>query len=475
MRLISILLLLVVLVPPYSRVPQRIERVVNGLLPIVLIKGKPTIKMNLTDRMKHYKVPGVSIAVINNYQIEWARGFGVVETGAKQPVTTETLFQAGSISKPITAVAAMKFVQEGKLALDENVNSRLRSWKIPGNEFTKEHKVTVRRILSHAAGVTNSGVGEYACDEQKPTLLEALEGKPPSKNPATTVDFVPGSAFRYSGGGYSVLQQLLIDLANKNFPQLVQEDVFDRLKMNHSTFQQPPLPSKLASQVAVGHQPDGERFKCPFSYPEMAAAGLQTTPSDLARFLIDIQRSRMRMPGTLLSTEIVSQMLNPQIENVGLGFFLAGQGRASRFSHGGGNQGFFSYMVAYPETGQGAVVMVNGTEYWELVHEIVRGIAAEYNWPDYLHEHTLVKLDPARFGALVGRYEVAPDFVLTIANENGRLLLKESEAELLPESETEFFLMDGRQFRFTKDQQDRVNGMVVRQNDLIIRARRLPN
>lgn len=455
-----------------GKLPAKIRRIERGLIPLVLIKGRPVIKMNLVDRMRHYKVPGVSVAVINNYRIEWARGYGIVEAGKSKPVTTETLFQAGSISKPIAAMVTLRMVQEGKLSLDEDVNRKLVSWKVPENEFTKEQKVTLRRLLSHSSGMTNSGVGEYSCDEQIPTLLDALEGKPPSKNPPTKVDFIPGSRWRYSGGGYAVLQQLLVDITGKPFPESVDETVFQRLMMRHSTFQE-PLPDNLSSLAATGHQTTGEKYKCRFIYPEKAAAALWSTPSDLARFVIEVQRSYNRKSNRLLSAEMTRLMLTTQIENTGLGVFIAGKGRATRFSHGGGNQGFFSYLIGYPETGQGAVVMVNGTDYWDLVHEVVRGIALEYGWPDYIQERAPAKISPAVYEKLAGRYEVTPDFILTLATENERLFLKDSMTELIPESETRFFLMDGRLVTFTKDERGEINGLVLKQNDFIIRAKRL--
>jgi CubicO group peptidase (beta-lactamase class C family) len=451
---------------------ERVRRLEAGLVPAILIKGQPPPKMNLVDRMKHYKVPGVSIAVINNYRIEWAQGYGVVEAKSGKPVTTQTLFQGGSISKPVTAVAALRLVEDGKLQFDRDVNEKLISWKVPQNQFTEVQKVTLRRILSHTAGLSNSGVGEYSCDDPKPTLLQALDGFPPAKNPATRVLITPGTRWSYSGGGYTVLQQLMIDVTGKHFEQLIDETIFARLKMRHSTFRQPPF-GRSGFQFAVAHQSDGKKFKCPFSYPEMAAAGISSTPSDLARLIIDIQKVKTGSSRGILSPQMVERMLTPQFDNGALGFFISGEGKSRRFSHGGGNQGFFSYMVGYADTGQGAVVMVNGTDYWELVHEIIRGIALEYGWSGYLRERSLAKVDSKRLAELVGRYEVSPDWILTLVDQDGRLILMDDRSELLPESDREFFMMDGREFNFTTDDAGNVNGLVMRRNDFIIRARKL--
>ncbi len=451
---------------------DRVRRIETGLVPAILIKGQPLVKMSLADRMRHYKVPGVSIAVINDYRIEWAQAYGMIAAESGKRITTQTLFQGGSISKPVTAVAALRLVENGKLSLERDVNEKLISWKVPDNEYTQLNKVTLNRILSHTAGLSNSGVGEYSCDDPKPTLLQALDGLPPSKNPPTRIVVTPGIRWSYSGGGYTVLQQLMIDVTGRHFEQLIDETIFAPLKMRHSTFRQPPLGSS-GFQLAVGHQSDGKKFKCPFSYPEMAAAGISSTPSDLARLIIDIQKAKTGRLRGVLSAEMVDRMLTPQIENGALGFFVSGEGKSKRFSHGGGNQGFFSYMVGYAETGQGAVVMVNGTDYWDLVHEIVRGIALEYGWPGYLRERRLVKVDPKRLAALAGRYEVSADWILTMVHEDGRLILRDDKSELLPESDRDFFITDGREFTFTTDDAGNVRGLMMKRNDIIIRARRL--
>lgn len=182
-------------------IEQRIRRIENGLLPPVIVKGQPIEPMTLPDRMQFYKTPGISIAFINNGRIEWARAYGAQAAGSSELVMTDTLFQAGSISKPVAAVIALHMVQSGRLALDEDVNRKLVSWKVPENEFTKQEKVSVRRILSHSAGLTNHAVGNYAAGEELPTLVKILDGVKPANTAPVRVDLVPGSLWRYSGGG----------------------------------------------------------------------------------------------------------------------------------------------------------------------------------------------------------------------------------------------------------------------------------
>lgn len=374
---------------------ERIRRVENGLMP----SGSSGSVVRLADRMAFYKTPGVSIAVINDGKLEWARGYGVLEAGRNNPVTIATLFQACSISKPVAAMAALSLVERGKLDLDEDVNQKLHSWKIPPGEFTKEQKVTLRRLLSHTAGTTVSGLRGYAFDEQLPTLRQILDGVKPANSEPVRIDTVPGTQWRYSGGGFLVVQQLLIDIQHKPFPQIMRELVLQKLDMKRSTYEQ-ALPLSLRSQAAKGHQQNGEKVNGDwFIYPEMAAGGLWTTPSDLARIVIELQQAKAGRSRRVLSPQMVNEMLSDQmpnfpvamvserygrpIRNQGLGFRLEGEGRAARFSHHGGNTGYRCFIVAYNDLGQGAVVMTNSDNGFELVQEIVRSIAREYSWPEY--------------------------------------------------------------------------------------------
>ncbi|MGH7359503.1 MAG: serine hydrolase domain-containing protein, partial [Candidatus Rokuibacteriota bacterium] len=342
---------------PAQGSPERIARVEAGLRFPRTIRGRPATPMRLDDRMRHYKVPGVSVAVIDSFRIAWARGYGVREAGGTDPVTTETLFQAASISKPVAALAALRLVQDGKLELDENVNRRLTSWKVPENGFTAAQPVTLRRLLSHGAGLTVHGFLGYAADKLVPTVVQVLDGQPPANSAAIRVDTVPGGRWRYSGGGYTVMQQLLVDVTGKSFPDLMRTEVLEPLGMRRSTYEQ-PLPAPLAGNAASGHRPDGTVVEGKwYTHPEMAAAGLWTTPSDLARYAIEVQLSAAGRSNKVLSRPLAAQMLTRQTGTYGLGPGLDGHGRDASFSHGGSNQGFRAYFVAFPERGQGAAVM----------------------------------------------------------------------------------------------------------------------
>jgi CubicO group peptidase (beta-lactamase class C family) len=268
---------------------ERIQRIENGLLPAIVIKGRDNHGMNLQERMKHYKVPGVSIAFFSGGKIVWTREYGYANTEKMTRVTRGTLFQAASISKPISTLAMLRLVQEGKLNLDEDVNLKLKSWKVPDNEFTKEQKVTLRRIVSHSAGLTVHGFGGYRPDEALPTVIQILDGQPPANSKAVRVETVPGSKWSYSGGGFTVMQLLLTEVTGKAFPDLLNEEVLSPIGMSHSTYAL-PLPKRLRNSAATAYGGDGKPIAGEFHvYPEMAAAGLWTTPSDLALAAIEIR------------------------------------------------------------------------------------------------------------------------------------------------------------------------------------------
>ena len=444
-------------------VTDRIQRVENGLLPATIIKGQPAT-MKLADRMAHYKTLGVSVAVINNGAIEWAKAYGVVEVGGTQAVTTETMFQAASISKPVAAMGALRLVEQGKLSLDEDVNLKLKSWKTPENEFTKEQKVTLRRLVSHSAGLTVHGFRGYMAGEPVPTLTQALDGQKPANSAPIRVDTLPGSKWRYSGGGYNVMQQLIIDVTGKSFPDFMREAVLERIGMANSAYEQ-PLPPSQAGRAAVGHRMDGTPMPGKWvTHPEMAAAGLWTTATDLARFAIAVINAKMGKSNRLISREMAAQMLTKQIGDWGLGVSLAGEGKTFSFGHGGSNLGFKCQLVAFPETGQGAAVMTNGDQGSRLVAEIIRAVAREYGWGDWLPvERTLATVNPEIFKAYVGEYEVKGN--VTISTEGGKLFVQPpggSKMELFPSSETEFFaLAENLRLVFAKDEQGAVSGLTA--------------
>jgi len=459
-------------------VEERIHRVEQGLLRPVLIRGEPIRSISIAEGLKLHHVPGVSVAVINNGKLEWARGYGVLEAGGDKPVTQETLFQAASISKPVAAMAALAFVERGKLALDEDVNRRLVSWKVPENDFTREENVTLRRLLSHSAGLTVHGFPGYAADEPLPTLRAVLDGAKPANTKAILPDLLPGTSLRYSGGGYCVVQQLLMDITDKSFPLILQETVLGPLGMKHSSYEQ-PLPAAKCGSAAVAHNSTGEPLKGKWHiYPELAAAGLWTTPSDLARFAIELQKCRIGKSSRVLSTRMARQMLTPQVGDAGLGIFLGGSGQTWRFSHGGANAGFRAMMVAYAETGWGAVVMANSDSGGDLNQAILFSIAKEYGWPDYRPKvRSVTAVDPKIYAAYAGQYQIRPDLPVTVTTEAGRLFVQapnQPKVQLHPETKTKFFVTEAEvEMTFFPDANGEVSEIMVHAEGQDLKAKRV--
>ena len=333
----------------------------------------------IAKRMREHHITGLSLAIIQDGKIIKAKGFGFADKSGQTPVTPGTLFQAGSISKAVAAVGALRLVQDGRLSLDRDVDEYLRAWKVPENEFMKEQKVTLRRILSHTAGLTVHGFLGYSTNESVPTLLQVLDGVEPANTQPIRVDTVPGRKWRYSGGGYTVMQQMIIDVTGEPFPKFMSETVLKPLVMTNSTYEQ-PLPPTMVASTASGYLANGKAVTGAWRvHPEMAAAGLWTTPSDLARFAMGIQHALAGDSNAVLSQATTRLMVTNEKDGDGLGVFVEGSERTLRFSHGGRNAGFDSFMVAYTGVGQGAVIMMNANDSGTS-RAIVNAIANEYHW-----------------------------------------------------------------------------------------------
>lgn len=331
--------------------------------------------------MTRHHVPGVSIAVIHEHRLEWANCYGVRAAGESQPIDGQTLFQTASVSKPVTAIAALRLVEQGKLRLDEDVSLRLRSWQVPTSPFSREEKVTLRRLLSHRAGLCSQEYPGYAPHQSVPTLGDILDGRPPAHSPPVTLAARPGEFTCYSGSNYSVLEQLLVDVSGKPFPALMEQLAFAPLQMQHSTFAQ-PLPAGFLGNVASGHEEDGQPLPDRWHvYPEMAAAGLWSTPTDLAGLLLDIDASWAGQAGTLLSPRMTREMLTPEDNSAwGLGWNIAGAGKHLVFSHIGGNRGYRCVIACCPATGNAAVIMTNSENGAPVAAALLERIRQKYAW-----------------------------------------------------------------------------------------------
>lgn len=444
---------------------DRIEHVESGLLPAAFVKGSAVRPMKLSDRMFVYQVPGVSIAVIHNGKIDWARGFGVIKLGGA-PVTTETLFQAGSVSKPVSAFAALRLVQLGQLDLDADINRYLKSWKLPPNRF--HHPVTLRELLTHTAGTDVPGFPGYASGEAVPSLKQILDGIPPSNTPPVRVNIEPDTQWRYSGGGYAIVQQTLIDVSGKTFPELMNELILMPVGMTRSTFRQ-PLPAKLFADTATPYADTGEQVPGgPRTYPEMAAAGLWTDPTDLARFAIAMQHALSGSPDSFLSSRLARDMVATRIGKRGTMFGVGGSDTDPYFAHSGEDAGFVTYLVGYENSGDGAVVMTNGDRGFDLAEEIMRAVAREYGWPDFRPvEYTLASVDARRLGHYVGPYRLSDGSLITVSSKKDHLTVQVADQrawEMFPDGERHFFSKQiDAQVTFSTPVQGHSPALVLRQ------------
>jgi len=357
----------------------RIHRIEATVVDMPMGENEPPLRLDLPKLMQLYNVPGLSFAVIDNFHTVCVKTYGVIEAGSTTPVTPRTLFQAGSISKPVAATGALYLVQQGKLLLDEDVNRKLKTWKVPENEFTKNEKVTLRRLMSHSAGLTVHGFPGYDVKEPVPTLVQIFNGEKPANTAPIRVDFVPGTRVRYSGGGVTIEQQLIMDVTDKSFPGLMREIVLDKIGMTDSSYEQ-PLPPRRAALTASGTYADGKVVHGRWHiYPEMAAAGLWTTPTDLSKFAIEIALSKNGKSSRVLSQEMNRQMLTPVLEDAGLGFFLDKDNRG-HFGHNGADEGFQALLTMNAETGKGVAIMANSDNGIAVGDFLLRSIAKEYGW-----------------------------------------------------------------------------------------------
>ena len=339
--------------------------------------------LTITQLMQRFNVPGVSVAVIQDFQIHWAKAYGLADVETGMRVNTETLFQAGSISKPVTAMAVLRAVQDGEFGLDDDINDILESWTLQGGEFTVDRPVTPRTLTSHTSGLGDAfGFPGYDPAEPRPTVVQILDGLPPSNTPGPVfMQRPPMTLMEYSGGGVTVMQLALTDALDRPFVDIMREDVLMPIGMSNSTYEQ-PLPPVRDRNAARGHNAQGLGQGAKWHvYPEMAAAGLWTTPSDLALFLIEVQRSALGVSNRVLSRTTVQEMLAPVgVGDFAVGFIIEERGQGWYFSHTGSNWGFRASVMAHRAKGYGLAMMTNSDQGYPLLDELRRRFEHAYNW-----------------------------------------------------------------------------------------------
>jgi CubicO group peptidase (beta-lactamase class C family) len=435
-------------------------------------------KLTIAELMARFNVPGVSVAVIRDQQIHWAKGYGIadVETGA--PVNTETVFQAASMSKPVAAMGVLRAVQDGLFTLDTDINTILKSWKLDVGEFN-QRPVTPRMLTSHTSGLGDGfGFPGYEPSDSVPTALQILEGNKRSNVGVLFMERPPMTLMEYSGGGVTLMQQALSDARKRPFADVLRDDVLRPIGMTHSTFEQ-PLPPSFDRNAARAHSRDGKAMGPKWHvYPEQAAAGLWTTPSDLARFLIEVQRSAAGQSNRVLSRATVQEMLSPVgVGDYAVGFAISKIGQGWYFQHGGSNWGFRATMMAHKVKGYGLVVMTNADQGGAVLAEVSRRIQLAYDWDSFAQpaprgyrppvERVEITVAEDALREYVGEYQVRPQFSLTVTLENGRLQVQptgQSKAPMFAEAKDAFFLrVANAQIRFTRSPSGEVTGLILEQ------------
>jgi len=456
-----------------------IKKVETGLTTRVYMEGDST--WSIEERMKHYGIPGVSIAVINNGKIEWAKGYGVVDKKGKAPVTEQTLFQAAATSMPVTAYGALRLVEQNKVGLDENINSYLKSWKVPENGFTKEKKVTIRNLLNHSAGIHPRGTGSYSINEKTPTLVEILNGTSPAKNEPITVNKEPGESVSFAYTSYVPIQQMMLDVEGKTFPEIMHELVLQPLEMNNSTFNQ-SLTTEQLTKVATGYLQDGSMVKGRREiYPSMASYGLWTTAEDYAKFITNIQQTIKGKSTKGLSKDLTALMGTPYgVSNsgwsftLGLGFQLYNRNDEIYLRHHGWNTGFYTEIVAHRDKGYGVVVMTNST-FPAFNAEVIRSVAMAYEWDKYVPVYKKMETERALVDKISGRY-IANGRIVKVSQKGNQLFYKNildlKAQELIKVSDSSFVRRNSsRLMQFKPNtENETLNLLYINRNDGSIAA-----
>lgn len=442
------------------------SQILSGLESKYYVAGAQRERHTLATQLRHYHVPAASIAVIDNYRIAWVYATGFGDVASRAPASPRTLFQAASMSKPVSAAAILRLFEEKHLDLDADVNTLLRSWRVPPFARASDG-VTIRRLLSHNAGINVGGFVGYDRDAALPTLAQVLDGAPPANSEAIRIASAPGSLTRYSGGGTTIAQQVAVDVSGEPFPRFMEETLLAPLGMGNSTFEQ-PLPQTMWSRAADGYYGDGRPVHRGWHvYPTMAAAGLWTTPSDLATFVIAIQNALRGRGHAPIDSTVAREMTTTASGSFGLGPEV----QPGYFAHSGANEGFQGVFYGLSSRGRGVVVMTNSDNGLLLADEVVHSVAKAYGWPVLQAQpRKAMALSPSAMRAVVGRYATKFDeqtVTLTIAqSRDGELLLQNSLAgslrqRLYAEAPLRFFTLDGGDLEFRRDATGRVTSLVA--------------
>ncbi|MGF6710274.1 CubicO group peptidase (beta-lactamase class C family) [Luteibacter sp. W1I16] len=379
------------------------QAVEHSLRPRVEVAGEPAMQWDVFERMRRYRVPTMAVAVIEGGRVVWSATYGI-DGSIRLPATKER-FQAASLSKGVTGSLAAILAARRTIELDAPVDACLAPLTLPPGKQGAEHPVTLRNLLHQTSGATVNGFDGYAPGEPVPTPEQVVRGETPANSPAVVIATTPGSMYAYSGGGYTVAQIAMSHCAGASFTDLMRREVLMPAGMRDSTFAQ-PLPASILH--ASGHAADGKPVPGGANtYPELAAAGLWTTPHDLARWLIGVRDAEEGRP-SFMPTGAARTMLTPGMTKYGLGVFVSGEGEHRRFMHSGGNLGFKSSYVMFLTSGNGVVVLTDGDNGSYLGGEFIKAVAAAYGWPDFAPRvATRATLDEKTMARYIGHYRFA--------------------------------------------------------------------
>ena len=453
---------------PAGGARARIKAVENGLQSAYILKSdhKTAPRWTIRERMAFHKVPGLSVAVIHKGRIAWTKAYGLAEAGSARPLNDDTIFQTASMGKTVTAAAVLALVERGRLDLDADISSSLKSWRIPESEWTRETPVTLAALLSHTAGFRKGRSGEFEYDFALPTLLQVLNGESPSPHPPVTVTARPGTVWQYSNVGYYIVQQVLEDACGKPFPEIVGEMVLKPVGMTRSFYRQRLTPEE-EKNAAFGHDQNGTLIKGRYRiYPAFGSgSGFWSTPDDLARLAIELNKAFSGAPNSLFSKTTAMRMAKPVLGTYGLGLFIQPDDRRSAF-HSGDTNGYHNILRIHLSEGWGCVIMTNGENGTRLYDELQRALAEEYVWPSgrmRIMKPSAVKEEDLR--ALEGRYSDDLFPPLNVMVMNDRLVsdhFAAPGAELLAESPRRFFsAVQGVGYEFIQDSAGRTVQAIV--------------
>ncbi|MDE1468493.1 serine hydrolase domain-containing protein [Aurantiacibacter sp. D1-12] len=443
----------------------RIAEFENGLRPPYGVAGEEPEVWSLEERMQHYNVPGVSIAVAIDGELVWARGYGVRDSESGGAVDTDTLFQAASLSKPVAALAALALVQDEVLALDQPANAFLTRWHIPDNEFTAQQPVTIRHLLSHRGGTTIHGFRGYPLGAGLPSLPQILAGTEPANTEPVIVTQLPGESYRYSGGGYTILQLAIEDASGRSFADVVEGRIFHPAGMARSHFRYPVGDAN----AAIGHAgPESASMSDEqLAYPELAAAGMWTTPSELVRLGSLVARSR-NTEHFFLDQGLARQLVPDNAGEPGLGFGLNNDGDGVAFVHSGHNPGYSARWINYADGRASVAVLTNSDSGGDLIREILSAIGHIYGWKQDAHEvRETIAPGAAAMQAIAGQYGWSSeddDPFLTISIVDGELWVDGAvvdRARLHAQSGTRYFVTKGLNFEAELDVAGKVTAIIV--------------